>query len=113
MERYKVWNKDKRRNTAVVYDGKVISRHEDFWHAQTAVSKHLESGLIHNGYSICDIPVDDTSPPMKASDYIKASKLLKCGHCHTSFIRLKKTPCPICGSRDINIISQNLKAKEE
>ena len=33
-------------------EGKLISKHKSFWHAQTAVEKHLRSGKINNNYCI-------------------------------------------------------------
>ena len=38
---------------------------------------------------------------IKAMEYIKASKQLRCRNCNAGYLRLRKVKCPFCGSKDI------------
>ena len=43
---------DRSKKFAIIDNGKIISKHISFYHAQTGVEKHLKTGKIGNGYII-------------------------------------------------------------
>jgi len=46
---------DRQKKWQVVCDGKVISKHIDFYHAQEYIPKLFRAGRINNGYEILPI----------------------------------------------------------
>jgi len=47
--------KDRTKRWRVVCDGKTISKHITFLHAQNGVERHLRTGKINNNYEILHI----------------------------------------------------------
>ena len=46
---------DRRKKWQVVCNGKIISKHIEFIHAQNNITKLFEAGRINNGYEILPI----------------------------------------------------------
>jgi len=54
---------DRRKKHAVIWNRKIISKHINFYHAQSAVDRHFKNNKIDNSYRIEAIPLEPSGHP--------------------------------------------------